>query len=226
MDLPHGPQARPLTEYTPRQRLDAERVRQLYALMPTGLAVTLLVALVTVLVLWNNANYGELSAWMLVTTLITAGRYALYRSYLARPREPDVAQRWENRFAVGAGLAGTAWGALVVAVQPADVTYEVLFVLIGFGMVASAAGLLAPSYRSLASFIVPLAAGQIAKALLVGDAVHLAMAAFGLIYLLFLWRIAFDYHRCWSTPTSAMSRTTICCASSNASSTVRRWASR
>ncbi len=195
MDLTAQPASAATTEYTPRQRLDAERVRQLYALMPTGLAVTLLVALVTVLVLWNNANYGELSAWMLVTTLITAGRYVLYRSYLARPREPDVAQRWENRFAVGAGLAGTAWGALVVAVQPADVTYEVLFVLIGLGMAASAAGLLAPSYRSLASFIVPLAAGQIAKALLVGDAVHLAMAAFGLIYLLFLWRIAFDYHR-------------------------------
>ena len=182
-------------DHTVAQRLDAERIRQLYALAPTGLAATLGVALATVIVLWNNTNYGELSLWMLATTLVTAGRYALYLQYFAHPRPPDTARRWETHFAVGAGLAGAAWGTLVATVQPADVTYELLFVLISLGMAASAAGLLAPSYRSLAAFVVPLALGQIAKVLLVGDAVHLAMAAFGLIYLLFLWRIAFDYHK-------------------------------
>jgi PAS domain S-box-containing protein len=182
-------------EYSAQQRLDAARVRQLYALAPTGLIITLAVALATVMVLWSNTSYGELSLWLLATTLVTAGRFLLYRRFVAQPREPDVAPMWENRFALGAAAAGAAWGTLVGTVQPADVTYELLFVLISLGMAASAAGLLAPSHRSLAAFIVPLAVGQIAKVLLVGDPVHLAMAAFGLIYLLFLWRIAFDYHR-------------------------------
>ena len=86
MDLTAQPASAATTEYTPRQRLDAERVRQLYALMPTGLAVTLLVALVTVLVLWNNANYGELSAWLLVTTLVTAEWTVVVLALYARTR--------------------------------------------------------------------------------------------------------------------------------------------
>ncbi len=176
-------------------RLDAERVLQLYALTPTGLAMTLVVALVAVGVLWSADRSLQLSSWLAALAIVTLGRFVLYRQFFARPRPPDEAVHWETRSAIGAGLAGVAWGALALAVDPVDVTYEILFVLISLGMTSSAAGLLAPSYRALAAFILPLAAGLVAKVALGGDPLHLTVAVFALIYVLFLWRVAFDYHR-------------------------------
>lgn len=176
-------------------RVNAERVLQLYALTPIGLLTTLVIGLLTVAVLWTNDQSLGLLLWFGAVFAVTVGRFLLYRRFFAQPRAPDVATQWENRYAVGAAFAGVAWGALALAVADGSATYEILLLLIGLGMTASAAALLAPSYRSLAAFILPLAAGLLAKVIVVGDALHLSVVVFALIFLLFLWRIAFDYHR-------------------------------
>jgi len=108
--------------------------------------------------------------------LVSVSRFTLARLYWRTPASLVNPSRWGAAFAIGAGVAGTGWGAAGVLLYPeAHLTNQVLLVFILGGMMLGAVSLLAPRPEAFLAFILPAGLAPSIRLAVGSDEGHLAM---------------------------------------------------
>ena len=159
-----------------RQQILAAQVRLLYSNANIGAGVTVIAAAVLCGLQWGVVRHPVILGWCLYMFLVSVARLALARRYRRTAPSGIETSRWGARFAIGAGLAGTGWGAAGILLYPAaPLSSQVFLVFVLGGMMLGAASLLAPRPEAYLAFIVPTGLAPAVRLVLQGDHAHLAM---------------------------------------------------
>jgi len=169
------------------ERVFAEQIRLLYK--PTvPLVVNVLNAAIIAAVFWPIAPDLWLSLWFVAVALTVAARMLLCRDF-ARNRKIHSNRTWAIRFAIGAGVTGTLWGATAIAIPlTGEPLYHMLVGLTTAGMGAGAVASLAVHLPSFHAFLLPCMLPTAAAFIAAGDPAHQGL---GVMVLVFATAIAF-----------------------------------
>ena len=119
-------------------RVRGEQLRLLYADLPLAIGVSLAVAATLGWVLHDRVPALLLGGWLAAVLLVSAARLALWAGHRRRAaRQHD--RRWLTAFAVGAVLAGSAWGAGAPLLLPAAGPMQQVLLIIAIAGVAAGA---------------------------------------------------------------------------------------
>jgi signal transduction histidine kinase/DNA-binding response OmpR family regulator len=98
----------------------AEQVATLYRLAPFTLAMSIVAATVTWLILDVAGGATTLLPWMIAHHIVTLGRYLIVRAYRRASPTPLAARRWATLFVAGTIAAGTVWGLVGTVFRPPE----------------------------------------------------------------------------------------------------------
>lgn len=141
--------------------ITAERVRFLFKNLNMALMMNVMLALLTVWLLWNYVNTDYLMYWAAMLAVILAARLVtgvLFKK--ANPCDTKI-HFWLNVFLVGAVLTGAVWGALIWIFAPYDsleIPFFISFVLTGItaGAIAIMGAVLTAYLIYILSILMPL----------------------------------------------------------------------
>jgi diguanylate cyclase (GGDEF)-like protein/PAS domain S-box-containing protein len=115
---PESPSA-PLAGSSAEERtLRAEQVRLLYRFSLVGFLASLMVVLILGALLWPEMSKPALFVWFLAISLVTVGRYLLYKAFFQAVPDDTEVLRWERRFLAGSLLATLCWAAIGTVLLP------------------------------------------------------------------------------------------------------------
>jgi signal transduction histidine kinase len=178
----------------------AEQVHTLYqqgtAVILAGLAISFIVSAV----LYGAVPSDELLALPCCLLLVSAARLVLQRRYFrAKPPAAESA-RWARSFVIGSAGSGAVWGVAAFSFFGRGSALAELVVPFAIGgMSAAAAGTTSSHLPAYFAFAGPALAGVLARALALGDAPHLALAAMIAVYAPMLSYIAVVTNRALRT---------------------------
>ena len=167
-----------------RQRqLCAAETRLLYENGPTGIAATIVIALLLAYAQWNVVPRFTVSAWLLYVLLVSAARFVLVRRYWrAAPSDIDT-DRWKAAFVVTTTLAAAGWGVGAILLYPAGRPLnEVLVVFAIGGVMLGGASLLAARPEAFLTFLLPTGFLTALRLASEGDEDHLMMGFLGAVF--------------------------------------------
>jgi len=98
----------------------AEQVATLYRLAPFTLAMSIVAATFTWLILDLVGAATSLLTWMLAHHVVILGRFLLVRAYRRAAPAPADARRWAVLFVIGTLATGTVWGLVGTVLRPPD----------------------------------------------------------------------------------------------------------
>ncbi len=179
----------------PPDAVASARVALLYRQAPPTLPLAFVVAAVCVWVFWETAERTALLGWFAGVSAVVAARYLVVRWYRAAERPAEEAALWENRFVAGAAAMGGGWAALVLTIGSDALEHQVFLGLLIGGLAVAAMGIFAASRRAFLWFAVPMLAALIAKFLVHGGTLNVAMAMLVVVFLAALWRVSAELHR-------------------------------
>jgi signal transduction histidine kinase/AmiR/NasT family two-component response regulator len=178
-----------------RPLVEAELLRLLYRQLPAALWGTLLSALVVMAVLWGRTSAAPLMAWAALVLAITGSRALLWRRFRALRPDGSALARWRRWFWVGVALSGASWGLASVVLAPADSpVHEVFLTFVLGGMTAGALGSMAAWRGAYGLFLVLVLAPLALRGVMLGDGIHLGMAALVSLFGGILWVISGRMH--------------------------------
>lgn len=195
MDADRHADVRPSFSRALPDAVTAGRVDLLYRQALPGFAATLAVAAVSAAILWNAVDRWVIGGWFVAVAALTLARLALVLAFRSRARDPAEAPRWENRFALGAGAMGIAWGVLAAGIDLPDYTYQVFVAFVIGGMAIGGMGVLAASRRAFLAFALPMLAAQIGEFVLLGGALYPAMGLLVALFLAAVLKVFADLNR-------------------------------
>ncbi|NJN40231.1 MAG: hypothetical protein HC807_04375 [Gammaproteobacteria bacterium] len=132
----------------------AEQVATLYRLAPFTLAMSIVAATFTWLLLDVAGAATSLMGWMLAHHAVILGRYAVIRAYRRAAPSPAGARRWALLFVAGTVATGFVWGLVGTVFRPpeghalAGVAIVIVFAVAAVGLFTL--GALFPAYAGLA----------------------------------------------------------------------------
>ena len=98
--------------------LQAEQVRLLFRFSLVGYLATLMVVMILGALLWQEMSRPALFAWFVAVSMVTVGRYLLYKAFIqASPGDEETA-KWEQRFLAGSVLSTLCWMVIGTALLP------------------------------------------------------------------------------------------------------------
>ncbi|HEX3776767.1 MAG TPA: ATP-binding protein [Polyangiaceae bacterium] len=154
----------------------AEQIRALYRQSPLLLWTNAAIAAMVAATLWWTASRPLLLAWIALMIAIAIARSALMRRFdRVNPRNHEL-ESWDRHFALGAMVAGAAWG--VGAVVFFDAKSAVSQILLTFaigGMTAAAAGTWASRPPAFWGYFSCALGPLLVRTLAVADTPHIAM---------------------------------------------------
>ncbi|HEY8085525.1 MAG TPA: ATP-binding protein [Methylophilaceae bacterium] len=172
-----------------RAELFVRRVALLYQHAPAAIVAAIGVASVYVVVMWGAVSNTLLLAWLVLTVVVSATRYAVIRSY-AKATPAAIAagsKKWLNRFMVGAASAGAVWGLTGVFFMPLDhEIYQVVTMITLTGIAGGAAATYSGVLAAYRFFSIPMLIPLFINLLYIGDKVHLALAVVVGLFLLLI----------------------------------------
>ena len=123
-----------------------EQVRLLFRFSLVGYLATLLVVFILGAVLWEDLSRPPLFAWFAAISLITVGRYALYKIFINRDPPPADLARWERYFLAGSLLTSLCWAAIAAFLLPdsAHLAQRMAVVMLVTLLITGAVGYYAP----------------------------------------------------------------------------------
>lgn len=145
----------PVDRFTPEIR--AAQISTLFGQMPVALAVNVVNAAITAIVVYRLAATALPLAWFCIVLLVTAGRWMVWRQYRrARIAERPDAASCSRLAAGGSLLAGLSWGLGGAAMFPTvPMLGQIFLTLVIGGMCAGAVGVSASHLPSLIAFLLP-----------------------------------------------------------------------
>jgi signal transduction histidine kinase/FixJ family two-component response regulator len=178
------PPCSPSPELLARAR--ADQVATLYAHVHyTSLSMGL-GALILTIAMWGESTPALAALWW---ALIGANQ--LWRTLLARAwarMRPGVAAapRWGTYWAAGSVVAGALWGAASIATFPESTAWQALLIVCIFGVAMGGLYLTGVYKPSLYGFLLPALIPLIVRVAVVGDQVHVFIAAVLAIVVVFV----------------------------------------
>jgi diguanylate cyclase (GGDEF)-like protein/PAS domain S-box-containing protein len=123
-----------------------EQIRLLFRFSLVGYLATLLVVFILGAVLWEDLARPLLFAWFAAISVITIGRYALYKIFINRDPPPAELRTWERRFLAGSFLTALCWAAIATVLLPdsAHLAQRLTVVMLVTLLVTGAVGYYAP----------------------------------------------------------------------------------
>lgn len=136
------------------REIRAAQVSAVFRQMPIALAVNMVNAVITTVVLQRLAGMTLPLAWLCVALLVTAGRWLLWRRYRHRDARVENDPRWPLLAACGSLLAGLCWGLGGVVLFPIlPVLGQVFLTFVIGGMCAGAVVVSASHLPTLLAFL-------------------------------------------------------------------------
>jgi diguanylate cyclase (GGDEF)-like protein len=135
----------------------------LYKQIPTALLASGGVAVMTLLVIWEDVPLTHLTAWAMSLLLVSLLRYVWYRAFKrASGGEAANSFGWYPRYFVGILLAGVVWGSFVWAL-PRDMPIEhwIFIIFILGGMMAGGSSTSGAILESYLAFVLPICGSTI-----------------------------------------------------------------
>jgi PAS domain S-box-containing protein len=153
---PRSQPARPSGAPESGQYVVTQQVRLLYTHAATGLVATMLNAGITVAVLWRTVAPLPLLSWAALLVTITLGRLGLMQAYRRTTLAAGQIRYWRVLFILGAGCAGTTWGAAGIFLFPDHfLAHQLFLVFILGGMAAGAIATLSADKFAFLAFFLP-----------------------------------------------------------------------
>ena len=143
--------------------LQAEQIRLLFRFSLVGYLATLLVIFILGAILWEDLAQPSLFIWFVSISMVTIGRYLLYKAFIQRGARDDEMGRWEKQFVVGTALAALCWMSLGTVLLPpsSQIAQRLSVVMLVMLLMTGAVAYYAPhryAYKITAFFgLVPLA---------------------------------------------------------------------
>lgn len=176
------------------------RVGQFTALHSQGrisnLASPAIAAIVT-LVLWGEVSSNRLIVWLAFVVFASVVRgIVYYRFNQATPGTSTITQSTRWAFLASTFLSGLAWGAGVGMIFPEyNFALQAFLIVVVLGVGAGATASFGPYFPALVAYVVPLTL-PISTILLTQQTVmHVALGAFGFIFLIVLLLLGSVAHR-------------------------------
>ncbi len=175
-----------------KEEIIAEQVKQLYALVPFGIAATLLNSVIVFFMLKNVMPQGILFIWFAAIMVITMFRIVLAIRFRRTEFQPVSARVWGNRFIVGLTLSGIAWGSIGFFPFSGGVSlaHQVFIAFVLGGMAAGSSATFSVSKEGYLAYSVPALVPLAARFFLMNDIFHYAMGGMLSLYGVLLWRIS------------------------------------
>jgi len=167
----------------------ADQVATLYASWHRTTASMLLGAFILCGVMWQQEASWVMAAWLAAILVNQAWRGVLARAYRRADPPIDDAARWGAYWAVGATLAGALWGVASVAMFPAPLAYQALFIVCQFGVILGGLSRTAVYKPAFYGFVLAVLVPLIARVAIEGDQVHLFTA--GVLGVVLIFVLAF-----------------------------------
>jgi|GEM_PF-1755436 len=177
---------------THKEEILAERVKQLYALMPFGIVATLLNSVIIFFLLKNVIPQGILFIWLAAMMLITMLRIALAIQFSRTEFQRVAPHVWGNRLIAGLALSGIAWGSMGFFPFSGGVSlaHQVFIAFVLGGMIAGASATFSVSREGYLAYSIPALLPITVRFFLMNDAFHYAMGSMLFLYGLLLWMIS------------------------------------
>jgi len=164
-------------------QISAQQVRLLYTHALAGFAATLLNVGIMIFVLWNDVTYPLLLTWAALLVAISLSRLVLVWMY--RRAAPTVAhiRQWRTLFVIGAGSAGTVWGAAGLLFSPYDLlSHQVFLTFVLGGMAVGAVATLSVVTAAFLAFFIPTLLPITVRLFLQGNEISTAMGLLALSF--------------------------------------------
>ena len=123
-----------------------EQVRLLFRFSLIGYLATLLVVFILGAVLWEDLSRPPLFAWFAAISVITIGRYALYKVFINRAPPAAELRSWERLFLAGTLLTALCWATIATVLLPdtAHLGQRMTVVMLVTLLITGAVGYYAP----------------------------------------------------------------------------------
>jgi two-component system, cell cycle sensor histidine kinase and response regulator CckA len=178
------------------EAIRTEQVKTLYRQSGPVLLTNVLNASIICATLWSSGPRPVLVVWGALMLVMTLARIELHRRFWRANPPPAAMGRWGNYFVIGSGTAGVLWGATGVLLFDWQNPLSQLLVTFAIGgMGAGAAGTLSCYLPAFVAYLVPSVVPLIARTLLLGEPLYLAMAAMMVAYLFGLTFVARNTNR-------------------------------
>jgi diguanylate cyclase (GGDEF)-like protein/PAS domain S-box-containing protein len=177
-------------------RLQAARIRALYASARPAYFAELANAGILVALLWGPFSVGALLAWLALLLAVTLGRTALHWRFLRGSAQSGEAAAWKRRFVFGALASGAVWALGVSVFFPnQDPLRQMALVFVAGGNLIAAAGIYSASRSAVYAFsALPFSAMVFELLSQAGETyrlVALVVAVFGAV----MWKVHLETHR-------------------------------
>ncbi len=145
-------------DVNPREVL-ADRVEQLYAQLPLGIAGTVLVGVIAATEL-SGGRYAEIVAgWGAFVFFVSAARLALYLKYRRSANRATEAEQWLRWLGIGALANGALWGFAAAVFFPSQADeHQVFLALLLTGAMSGGIPMYAASWPMYATYAGGIAA--------------------------------------------------------------------
>ena len=165
--------------------VQAEQVATLYRLAPFTLAMSIVAATFTWLILDVAGKAVSLLPWMIAHHIVILGRYLLVRAYRRASPAPDSAHRWAILFVSGTVAVGIVWGLVGTLFRPPE-GHALAGVAIVIIFAVSAAGLftLNALFSAYAGMAIPVLVPAIVSLVATGGATDRGYAIVAGVFLI------------------------------------------
>jgi signal transduction histidine kinase/CheY-like chemotaxis protein len=165
-------------------RVLVEQLRLLMGNVGTSVIPGILLALLMLWVLSNDANAPLMRLWCAGTILSKLGNWFHARRHLASGIPFDMAPRLVWMLILLNAVDGAIWGSLGwVALDTASMAGSILVVSVLAGVAGNSMALLSPVLPVFIAFLIPEVGALVWKVLLMGDPAYNALGVAGILYV-------------------------------------------
>lgn len=176
--------------------LYAAQVKLLYENAPLAYSVTLINGAILAYIQSAYISIAVSLAWYGCLVLVTVIRAGVIWRYTKLRPDPDEARFWNTVYLIGAGVAGSVWGAAGLVLFPLDsIAHQVFVAFVLAGMAAGGISVLAPRIEACMAFLLPALLPLAIQYLTLRTPLQTAMGVMTLIFLAGMLLSAWNFHR-------------------------------
>lgn len=178
------------------EKIRNEQTRLIYKQLPIVLIGSYVAAAALVAIIWDQVSQQALLLWAALFTCLALARAVLAWRYWKQSREPSSsAIRWDLMFFLGAGLAGSLWGASAIVFFLPEQPEYILFTVVLFAGLISSCGASSGAYMpGFYYFAVPAAVPLSIRLLMDGRDIFVLLGFLMLFFLGICFIFVRTYH--------------------------------
>lgn len=178
------------------EQLYAEQVKLLYENAPLAYSATLINGAILAYVQSEHIPIPVVLRWYGCLLLVTAVRAFVIWRYVRIKPGPDETHFWNIVYLIGAGVAGSVWGASAIVLFPTEsIAHQVFVAFVLAGMAAGGISVLAPRMETCVAFLLPALLPLAVRYLSLQTTLQTAMGAMTLIFFAGMTISAWNFHR-------------------------------